>query len=56
MVKMGGVSWLACIYRWPGYGSGWRWHSPQLLRDIRINIAARFVQQLAIVLEEDGIS
>jgi hypothetical protein len=29
---------LACIYRWPGSGSGRRWHSPQLLCDICTNI------------------
>jgi hypothetical protein len=28
----------ACICRWPGYGSGRRWHSPPLLSDIRISI------------------
>jgi hypothetical protein len=33
MVKMDGGVWLVgwiCIFRWPGFGGAWRWHSPQL--------------------------
>ena len=46
MVKMTGV-WLVGLHKpLARFGGAWRWHSPQLLRDICSISQTRYVQQM----------